>query len=198
MVANRSNAGACSVYRLRNAASALSRETVTVMPAPSVWDERARVRGIPSRHPGSPPGTAQWRAGMRSRLDAGNPAVEVYRGQSLRLLARTPWSWLRELISSLVKALCRWYPTVRRLMNSFAAISGVGQAIAGQPGNLGLPGGEREAFDGALNDALAGGQQLASTSGGRYAAADARRCGGSPRAGTRPRRPGPRAGVRST
>src|SRR5260370_16252513 len=117
------------------------------MPAPSVWDERARVRGIPSRHPGSPPGTAQWRAGMRSRLDAGNRAVEVYRGQSLRLLARTPWSWLRGLISSLVKALCRWYPTVRGLMNSWAAISVVAQAIAGQPGNLRLPAAHREPFD---------------------------------------------------
>jgi hypothetical protein len=68
------------------------------MPASSVWDERARVCGIPSRHPGSPAGTAQWRAGMRSRSDAGNRVVRVYRGQSLLLLAMAPWIWLRELM----------------------------------------------------------------------------------------------------
>src|SRR5260370_8490845 len=37
------------------------------MPAPSVWDERVRVCGIPSRHPGSSAWTAQWRPGMRAR-----------------------------------------------------------------------------------------------------------------------------------
>src|SRR5260370_19380459 len=39
---------------------------------------------------------------------------------------------------------------------------GVGQAVAGQPGDLGLPGGELGGgIGGALADALAGGQQLA-------------------------------------
>ena len=32
-------------------------------------------------------------------------------------------SWLREVMPSLVKILCRWYSTVRGLMNSWAAIS---------------------------------------------------------------------------
>jgi hypothetical protein len=40
-------------------------------------------------------------------------------------LARTPWSWLRELMASLRKTLCKWYSTVRGLMNSRAAISGL-------------------------------------------------------------------------
>src|SRR5580693_1893903 len=38
------------------------------MPAPSVWNERVRVCGIPSRLPGSPAGAAQRRPGMRGRL----------------------------------------------------------------------------------------------------------------------------------
>ena len=37
--------------------------------------------------PGFPPRTAQWRAGMRSRLDGGNRVVEVDRGQR-KCLAR--------------------------------------------------------------------------------------------------------------
>jgi hypothetical protein len=51
---------------------------------------------------------------------------------------------------------------VRGLMNSWAAISGFGQALAGQPGDLGFPGGELDgSTDGALADALAGSTQLA-------------------------------------
>ena len=41
------------------------------------------------------------------------------------VLARTPCNWLRELMASLVKTLCRWYSTVLGLMNSRAAISGL-------------------------------------------------------------------------
>ena len=44
-------------------------------------------------------------------------------GHSLPWLARMAWSWFRELMASLVKTLCRWYSTVRRLMNRRAAIS---------------------------------------------------------------------------
>ena len=40
-------------------------------------------------------------------------------------LGRTRWSWLRELMPSLVKTLRRWYWTVRELMNSRAPISGL-------------------------------------------------------------------------
>src|SRR5260370_40801179 len=41
MVDNRSNAGPCSAYRLRNAASALSWQTVTVMSAVVPWSPSA-------------------------------------------------------------------------------------------------------------------------------------------------------------
>jgi hypothetical protein len=65
-------------------------------------------------------------------------------------------------MASLVKTLCRWYSTVRELMNSRAAISGFGQAGAGQPGDLVLPGGKPGwGIGAALADPLAGGTQLA-------------------------------------
>ena len=53
--------------------------------------------------------------------DAGNRGYGVCRGLSFLWLAWTPGSWLRELMSSLVKTLCRWYSTVRGLMNSWAS-----------------------------------------------------------------------------
>src|SRR2546423_15315300 len=43
---------------------------------------------------------------------------------ALGSLARTRGSWLRDLMSSLVKTLCRWYSTVLGLMNSCGPISG--------------------------------------------------------------------------
>jgi hypothetical protein len=49
-------------------------------------------------------------------------ATGFCRGPSFLWLARAPWIWLRELMASLVKTLCRWYSTVRGLMNSWAAI----------------------------------------------------------------------------
>src|SRR6266852_9647782 len=55
----------------------------------------------------------------------GNRGYGVCRGLSFPRVARTPGSWLRELMASLVKTLCRWYSTVRGLMNSWAAISGL-------------------------------------------------------------------------
>jgi hypothetical protein len=42
-----------------------------------------------------------------------------------RSLATTRPSWLRELMSSVLKTLRRWYWTVRGLMNSRAPISGL-------------------------------------------------------------------------
>jgi hypothetical protein len=38
-------------------------------------------------------------------------------------LARTWWSWPRELMASLAKTLARWYWTVRALMNNRLPIS---------------------------------------------------------------------------
>ena len=95
------------------------------MPAPSVWDERVRVCGIPSRLPGSPPGLPSGVLECGAGYVSGTRATGVCRSHSFLLLARTPWSWLRELMASLVKTLCRWYSMVRRLMKSWAAISGL-------------------------------------------------------------------------
>ena len=80
------------------------------MPALSVWDECVRVYGIPSRHPGfsATPMGGRW----ESRL-VGFP------GSSFLWLARTARSWFRELRASLVKTLCKWYSTVRGLINSW-------------------------------------------------------------------------------
>ena len=63
--------------------------------------------------------------GPRWLPSRGNRGYGVCRHASLVLLARAPWSWLRELMASLVKTLCRWYSTVRGLMNSWAAMSGL-------------------------------------------------------------------------
>src|SRR5205085_10046536 len=54
----------------------------------------------------------------RRRATAGSYA-------GLRRLGGRRASWLREVISSFRKTLCRWYCTVRGLMNSCAPISGL-------------------------------------------------------------------------
>jgi hypothetical protein len=48
-----------------------------------------------------------------------------YTGSASRASLGRAWtSWLRELMSSFVKTLCRWYSTVRGLMKRRAPISG--------------------------------------------------------------------------
>jgi 2,4-dienoyl-CoA reductase-like NADH-dependent reductase (Old Yellow Enzyme family) len=65
-------------------------------------------------------------------------------------------------MSSLLKTLCRWYSTVRGLMKSWAAISGLDRPSPGEPGDLGLSGGELgRGISRACAYALAGGMQLA-------------------------------------
>ena len=47
-------------------------------------------------------------------------------------------SSLRERMPSFVNTLCRWYSTVRGLMNSSAPISGFVRPFCGEPGDLRL------------------------------------------------------------
>ena len=76
--------------------------------------------------------------------------------------ARARLSWSREVMPGLVKTLPKWYWTVRGLRNSREAISGVGQATGGQPGDLCLLRGQlHRSGDGGLEGSPAGGPQLA-------------------------------------
>ena len=106
---------------------------------------------------------------------------------------RTRSSWLRELMSSLVKTLRRWYWTVRGLMNSRVPISGFeSPSRASRAIWASWAVSSSRVSTRALADGLARGQQLARgalgerldahrrrTSRGRCAAARARRRGGS-------------------
>src|ERR671918_59575 len=75
---------------------------------------------------------------------------------------RARWSWLRELIPSLPKTLCRWYSTVRRLMNSRAPIAGLDGALADAlaRGHQLAPGPLRERLHPHLGEQVVGGPQL--------------------------------------
>ena len=86
----------------------------------------------------------------------------------LTRLAGRRVSWLREVISSFRKTLCRWYCTVRGLMNSCAPISGFERPSLGESGDLCLLGCEHAArLVGALARGLTGGPELATCSLGK-------------------------------
>ena len=98
-------------------------------------------------------------------------------GQSLvgdELAGGTRLSWLRELMSSFMKTLRRWYSTVRGLMNSLRADLRVRQPVAGQPGDLRLLGREHVArLVGAPARGLTRGQELAAGALGERLGPDA-------------------------
>jgi len=76
--------------------------------------------------------------------------------------ARARLSWPREVMSSLVKTMPKWYWTVRGFRNSQEAIFRVGQATGGQPGDLCLLCGQLyRSGDGGLAGSPAGGPKLA-------------------------------------
>ena len=75
---------------------------------------------------------------------------------------------MRELISSFVNTLCRWYSTVRGLMNSCAPISGFEWPSRASSSDLGLLRGELIAcVCCAFAHRLAGGRQLAARTLGK-------------------------------
>jgi hypothetical protein len=76
-------------------------------------------------------------------------------------------------MSSLAKTLCRWYWTVRGLMNSCAPYLRVGEAVAGEPSDVRLLGCGGRARHGALARGLATGQELATGALGEDVSPDA-------------------------
>ena len=77
-------------------------------------------------------------------------------------LGRTRSSWVREVMSSLVKTLRKWYWTVRGLMNSRAPISGFeSPSRASRAICRSWAVSSSRDLHRALADGLAGGQQLA-------------------------------------
>src|SRR5439155_20284543 len=82
-------------------------------------------QGSHPAHPSAVPSSGRDRL-MRAVLDDTGLGLRVCQvtGPALDSGGSTSTSWLRELMSSLLKTLPRWYSAVRGLMNSRAAICG--------------------------------------------------------------------------